>query len=304
MIEKFSTYSKQLNEYLSTPKGLNNWDKKTFLKNYKHNYDYILPEGCVINSHGFRGEEFKKDTDLIFAGCSQTYGYGLKEESMWGVMLSKENNMSYANISIPGASPMHIVFNIFKYFEKYGHPKVIVALFPDFYRIRTFLDSKILNRRSQEIAKKNQKNIFVDSHGNNGLGFLKYLKLPTSPEKVYSQEFTYMINSMFITMLETYCNKNNIIFIWSKTFNYEKYDDYQDSFLSFKNYYSFDLRKEIVGDGKSSPLKYGNYSCHENNNKNDPCWDAALDNLHFGTHINIHIKDFFQKILKEKIHYR
>jgi hypothetical protein len=290
MIKKDDSYSKKLNHYLSVLQGLDNWEipDSPLGKDAKGYPIHLFPEDCVVNSHGFRGENFKKDIDFLFAGCSQTYGYALREKSMWGVMLAKENNMSYANISMPGASVMHIIFNIFKYFEEYGHPKVIVGLFPDFYRIRTFLDSKILNQRSNHPTKNNEENLFVNSYGNRGKDFLKHLKLPTTPDNVYSEEFTYMINSMFITILENYCNKNKIDFIWSKTFNDEKYDQNEDSFLAFKNYYNFSLKEELI------------YGCHENNEKNDPTWNTASDNAHFGTHINIHIKDFFQKILKEK----
>jgi len=300
MIKK--SYSKQLNYYLAVLKGLdyNKMPKLSTDKNDKTYPIHLLPEGCVINSHGFRGKNFKRDTELLVAGCSQTYGYALTEESMWGVMLAKENNISYSNLSVPGASAMHIVFDIFKYFEEFGHPKIIVALFPDFYRIKTFLDSKILNQRSKQPMRNIENNTFVDTYGNHGQVFLKYLKLPTSPDNIYSQEFTYMINSMFITLLENYCNKNNINFIWAKTFNGEKYDQDEDSFLSFKNYYSLDLSKEITQNGKNNFSEYPEYTCHKNNEENDPNWTVAADNAHFGTHANIHIKDFFQKILKEK----
>jgi hypothetical protein len=47
--------------------------------------------------------------------------------------------------------------------------------------------------------------------------------------------------------------------------------------------------------------KYYKYTCHENNEKIDPTWNEGRDNAHLCTHANIHIKDFFKKILKEKI---
>lgn len=302
MTEEVDSYSKQLNHYLSVLEAPYIWHFRGIpkSKNYEESPMIDFEEEFIINSNGFRGKNFSKNTDLVFAGCSQTYGYALREDSIWGVMLAKENNMSYANISIPGASPMHIVFNIFKYFEEYGHPKIILAMFPDFYRIRTFLDSKILDRGTMNKAPKVQQNVFIDSNGNHGKDFLKYVKLPTTSNNIYSQEFTYMINSMFITLLENYCNKNNITFVWAKAFNDEKYAKEEDSFLSFKNYYDFNLKQEVMTGANYNLSEYREYTCHENNESIDPTWNLARDNAHFGTHINIHIKDFFQKILKER----
>jgi hypothetical protein len=302
MLKMGDSYSKQLNHYLSVLQGLDYWERPGLSENKNSGGSpiHIFPEDHVINSHGFRGKEFKKDTDLLFAGCSQTYGYALKEESIWGFMIAKENNIDYANLATPGASPMHIVFNIFKYFEEFGHPKTLLVLFPDFYRIRTFIDSKILNQRSNHPFRPTEQNIFVNSYGNHGENFLKYLKLPTTPDNIYSQEFTYMINSMFIVLLENYCNNNNINFIWTKTFNGEYYDSNEESFLSFKNYYKLDLKKEMMVAPGYSIQEYRDYTCHKNNENIDPTWNVAKDNAHFGTHINMHIKDFFEKILKEK----
>jgi hypothetical protein len=302
MINIDDSYSKKLNHYLTVAQGIDLWTLSQ--RNIGETIEYTdFGEKFTINSQGFRGENFKKDTNLLFAGCSQTFGFALREESIWGIMLAKEKNISYANISDTGASAMHIVFNIFKYFEEYGHPKIILALFPDFYRIRTFLDSKILNKRSGHRIGDTNLNTFVNSYGNDGKDFLQYLKLPTSPDNIYSLEFTYMINSMFIVMLENYCNKNNITFIWTKAYNYDYYSQNEDSFLPFKNYYKFDIEEDIMGSKINKPelSKYYKYTCHENNEKIDPTWNVARDNAHLGTHANIHIKDFFKKILKEKI---
>jgi hypothetical protein len=302
MINIDDSYSKKLNHYLTVVQGIDSWNVPRE-NNGKDFASIEFGEKFFINSQGFRGENFKKDTSFLFAGCSQTYGFALREESIWGVMLAKEKNISYANISNPGASAMHIVFNIFKYFEEYGHPKTILALFPDFYRIRTFLDSKILNQRSEHAIADTELNIFVNSTGHRGKDFLKYIKLPTTPDNIYSQEFTYMINSMFIKMLENYCNKNNITFIWTKAYNHDYYGNNEESFLPFKNYYRFDIEEDIMekAKGKCELSKYYKYTCHENNEKVDPTWNVARDNAHFGTHANIHIKDFFKKTLKEKI---
>ena len=88
----------------------------------------------ITNSKDFRSPEFKKNTDLLIAGCSFTYGVGIPQEFMWAEIVAKDLNLSHANLSMPGDSVVGQVKKIFAYFKEYGHPKFLCALFPDFGR--------------------------------------------------------------------------------------------------------------------------------------------------------------------------
>ena len=72
-----------------------------------------------INSKGFRSKEFEPNTDIIFSGCSFTFGVGIPEDAIWGVQVANNLKMSYSNLSIPGDSVMGIINNIYQYFKTY-----------------------------------------------------------------------------------------------------------------------------------------------------------------------------------------
>lgn len=253
---------------------------------------YGYPVKC--NEYNFRSPKFEKNIDLLFAGCSFTFGVGLPFNVTWGASLAKENNLSYNSIAMPGGSCMSIIFNIFKYFEKFGNPKTLLALFPDFSRVHTYLDGNIL-------AKNNKKEVFcfVDDQYPKNHRKLKYLQLPTEPKNVYSEEFCYMLNSMYIKMLEVYCNNNNIKFIWFK-WTEDTFDNINLS--GFSNYYAIDHQKDMrCADIKSSSSIHNECHLLEKSMTGEPdyLWHMAKDAAHFGIHWHIHIKELFQKALKE-----
>lgn len=256
------------------------------------------------NSDKFRSPQFKNNVDILFAGCSFTFGTGLPEEFVWGPMLAQENNLSYNSIGIEGGSCMHIIFNIFKYFEKYGHPKVLIALLPDFYRTYTYLDGKILNTtRMFGSSKIADDNIFTNDSGPHGpTTVLKYLSLPTTANNIYSKEFSYMLSSVYIKMLEVYCNSHSIPFLWMKWWN-----DPIDKLVELNNFpniepkdYNVELKKYSVDRSPSIDEDF----CHKEYQEkvvNDPdLWNSAKDKVHNGLHWHIHVKEIFENVLREK----
>ena len=170
-----------------------------------------------INVDGHRGPDFIKNVDILFAGCSQTYGLGVKDGTIWGELVSKDLGLKYNNVSYRGGSVMQIVYNIFNYFEKYGNPKYILCAFPSFARTHVFIDSKILtsspHNKLLEKAYGSDKGPYRALHlsKNN-----KYIKLPAKVEEVFPNEHRVWVNLMFISMLETYCHSNNIKLLWTK----------------------------------------------------------------------------------------
>jgi hypothetical protein len=262
------------------------------------------------NKHGFRSPDFIKNTDILFAGCSFTFGTGMPEDMLWTTMLAKENNLSYNTIGIPGGSCMNIVMNIFKYFNEYGHPKKILCLLPDFNRVYTYMDGKVVNKASSEQDDGFvYKGIFKDDPGHSMVNdeALKFLSLPTSPDKVYSKEFIYMLNSMYIKMLEIYCKSHNIPLIWFKWCE-ENYDRLGGLWY-FSNRYIVDIKSELSVYTNTHHDKSFHDKCHQEERKiltNEPnLWIHAKDNGpqypgHYGLHWHIHVKELFESALKEK----
>jgi hypothetical protein len=269
----------------------------------------IAYEGSKVivnfNDHGFRSDTFKKNIDFLSAGCSFTFGIGLPSEFTWNNMLAAEHNFSHNSIGIPGGSCMDIVFNIFKYFENYGHPKFLLAFFPDFSRVYTYMDGDILNTSkmfNQPVTPVNQgfinDRIIEDLESKPN----KFVSLPTNIANIFSLEYAYMLNAMHIRMLEIYCNNNHIPFAWFK-WSVDAID-IQGGLEGFSNRYVTDIKKSLPRCIDGSYEELYNHTCHQEEkkifNENSDVWYMAEDNAHYGIHWQIHVKEVFEKALKEK----
>jgi hypothetical protein len=110
-------------------------------KDFKADFDYSL------NSLGLRSEEFLKGSNLLFAGCSFTFGEGLPYKSNWSGILFDEISMKnaqvgqYHNLGYCGGSVDYIIKNIVNYIEIFGAPRYVFALFPESSR-KTVLSNK------------------------------------------------------------------------------------------------------------------------------------------------------------------
>lgn len=252
------------------------------------------------NKKKYRSAEFTNNTDLLTGGCSFTFGTGLPYHGIWSNMIAKSNNLSHNSVSMAGGSVMHIVFDIFKYFEEFGHPKILLCLFPDFNRIYTIFDKQILKTDSM----KHQEGIIISDDPGPSLkhSYPKYISLPTSPENVYSKEHTYFLNSMYIRMLEIYCNTHNIPFIWFK-WTEENFDG-SGGLSGFSNLYDINFNKDLEPYNVKDLSNKIHAECHQEERKHfasdEDIWAVASDNGHFGIHWQIHIKELFEKALKEK----
>jgi hypothetical protein len=186
----------------------------------------------IENSFGFRTEEFSSKVDMIFAGCSLTYGAGIPEYGIWGNVLTKKLNLSSLNISKSGASISWIIDNLFKYFENYGNPKYLFCLFPDLYRHRVPVDGnhyakKIkLDKNDPNLQKIKLENVEQGTIGDNNNFFTtlylnlynkppKYVKLPYEYENIFSADLVVYENLRSIRHLESYCRAAGIQLIWS-----------------------------------------------------------------------------------------
>jgi len=261
-----------------------------------------------INTDGHRGPDFIKNVDILFAGCSQTYGLGVKDGAIWGEMVAKNLGLKYNNVSYRGGSVMQIVYNIFNYFEKYGNPKYILCALPSFARTHVFIDSEILtsapNNKLLEKAYGSDKGPYRALYLSKNS---RYIKLPAKVEEVFPNEHRVWINLMFISMLETYCHSNNIKLLWTTWLDvYE--DNNQQMYDKFKNFFelSEDWDQTIPPDG-ISPEKES--VCHQNfKDKYENFFHRGTDwdirdlevwEGHWGAHTHIHIYENFIREMKK-----
>jgi len=126
--------------YLSYANYTLNWlpmdTEERFNKNLKTNYDKLLEYGWIdkqftykFNNLGFRCEDFKSNTDIMFLGCSFTKGIGLPLEDTWAYKVSNRLNMSYANLAMGGSSS-DAAFRMCLGYIKRLNPKICIYLEP------------------------------------------------------------------------------------------------------------------------------------------------------------------------------
>jgi hypothetical protein len=174
-----------------------------------------------FNSEGFRSEkEFDGSEELIFTGCSHTFGEGVPEEAVWGAQVARGLGMSYANLGRPAVSAYWAVGSVFSYLKRHkAKPKVIVALMPDFKRFMTVRNPLVSSAYVGEAAKieSEGRGVFLANHwaDDNIKDSPKYLERPFAAEYTTSKETAFMQNMRAIQSLELYCSVAGIKFLWS-----------------------------------------------------------------------------------------
>jgi hypothetical protein len=285
------------------------------------------------NSFGYRGKkEFKKNQDIVISGCSNTFGMGLQEDHIWGVMLSKELGLDYDNLAIPGLSTDAIINNIFAYIKEYGAPKYIFIVFPHFDRMvlpenpERFIGTYHVNSNNDGFAFSH-----LDARDFN-IPLPSYSKTPHKMIDVIPYEFTFWIAMQSIHKLELFCEYANIKLYYG-TWSYEntktikhlqnKNSNFFKNFVDLDNNFEWlefinmsspdvtDFVKSIVSmndiDHQEVSIYNNGFSdCHiEHFENNRDCFFYATDkhpvptkSRHFGLHRHLHFKDAFLKALR------
>lgn len=229
-----------------------------------------------LNEYGFRSKSFfefnKKNTNILFVGCSITFGTGLPEESTWyKKFINKINikNVDYYNLSINGAGTQVLIKNIITFINTVGKPDYIFMYLPNISRLLKWDENEY---------KGIGNDLFVDKK--NLIG--------------YSVEDTAMWTSTLLHLLELLCDLSNIKLIWS-TWMRDQADFYKS--IGFKHYFDLDFN---ISDLYVTPPeihkirnpKYVGYKyeydkllkdINKKNINNEPYWSSARDGWHFGS---------------------
>ena len=94
------------------------------------------------NSMGFRCDEFQqvhKETHILFAGCSITFGEAVPPDYVWAKKLYNKISLElgasgYYNVGTPGTSISEVVEAIRAYIDNFGEPDYIFCLLPNIER--------------------------------------------------------------------------------------------------------------------------------------------------------------------------
>lgn len=225
-------------------------------ENFSESFDNI--NEYKTNNYGFRGPDFRSGVDIVAAGCSQTYGVGVPEETTWPAFLAEKLGMSYVNISGSGASVEWIVQSLFSYFYEFGNPKIVAVLVPDLFRTEVFVDNVVNTTR--EVSNIDFAVQGMDEEFKRGILTCRSLELdinwraklgrrPFHIEDTIPVEEAIVRSFKHLAMLEQYCKSSGIILRWTGWSDDVNYfiEDYAD-----RNYFDYAFLGEESSAWKSS----------------------------------------------------
>lgn len=273
-----------------------------------------------VNSMAYRSDEFSETRDIIFAGCSQTWGEGVVLDGIWGNILSKSLNKKSYNLGIGSKSTQFIVKNTIAFCREYGNPKVIFCLFPEFTRIQMRSHTNFMIGKNSHPGLVGRHEYSLVPIKTNPEKDTKYSKAPHLAEDMIPSEFLFSINLDYIHMLELYCESNNIKLFWGT------WDGWQDDYLhrnigstDFKNYVYLEQDKWNASSHDQYLENFYNDNtytieerCHEEyRQKYGVNFDFAMDQNpksslpgekvvlgHMQVHKHIHVAERFEQAFK------
>jgi len=286
---------------------------------------FWTPDGIenpyTLNSMGYRSNEFSETRDIVFTGCSQTWGEGVIFDGIWGNILSNSLDKKSYNLGLSTRSPQFIVKNTISFCKQYGNPKAIFCLFPEFTRFQMKSHSSFMVGKFSPNSKVGRHTYSVLPNRRSPEKDTKYSKAPHLAEDMIPSEFIFSISLDYIHMLELYCKSNGIKLFWGT------WDVWQDEYL-YKNVDSMDFENYVyLQQSKWSRGQSGRYienfygddntyithkKCHEEyREKYGLNFDFPMDGDpksglsgvkvvtgHMSVHKHIHIAEKFEEAFK------
>lgn len=316
-------------EYISNSVGIDNifnpFDVVDF--NIKNNLDYYIKDEYVyvrktfleeevgdlsgdsdfyykLNKNGFRSKSFdsfdKNKINVLFAGCSVTFGNGIPEGYTWpDLTISKlkdklKKDIDFYNLALPGAGAFLNYKNIISFIKNIGIPDYIFISLPETTR------SLFWNEEESIFS-----NVLLDAY---------FKPVQDTHRESFIQENSLMNIITVMHSLEYICNVLNIKLFWT-SWNEVSANVY--SKFNFKNFFIFSpghplsvIPPKIGMDEaklKDSILKKKQRDLDAKilsklNVNNLPFWLVARDALHPGTCFSEFYSEEFIKQIFSKTH--
>lgn len=261
---------------------------------------FTFDQQCPPEAYRPIDQDFNKNYEFVFSGCSQTHGDHISKplvsegnyENIWGFQIANKYNKEALNLGMGGWSAQSILKGIMHHFQKNGHPKVLLVLYPDFGRV-TAVDSD-KTKMQKELNQHEIVQHWFLAHTDD-VSFQKISKAPHSAVDVIPWTFALYHNLQAILLLDYYCKQNNIYF------KYSSWDYHaniilkllKNNFIEYSNYCepeTLDFLEET----------FVNKTCHNEIKdmylKN--VWNSGIDKQHIGIHQHTHIAEMFLRELE------
>lgn len=167
-----------------------------------------------FNSLGYRSDEFTDVHDgqhVLFAGCSETEGYGGNLDSIWAYImyteLIKTRKLSgFFNVSRAAWGHETILNNIMRYIDAYGKPDKIYMLLPNIARRYEWAGT---HKNRERYKHKLKTPYYVEHHIEEWYGE------PREHQTLKEQRSDIVRFTILLRMFEEYCISNHIDLVWS-----------------------------------------------------------------------------------------
>lgn len=269
------------------------------------------------NKLHYRCKDFDKNVDILFSGCSMTYGYGVPVEFTFPHIVANELGYSYANIGLLSESVSSQVRRTFAYFKKYGHPKYLYAVYPDFGRMEFPTNSKgFITGTQKKVTKQDildrsnnltawlQRNFLQNAHLPGNLSNLKLSAQPHIAEEVIIPEITHFYSSQLILMLQQYCDVAGIKFEWT-TWDQDQYN-IMSQFEDFPGIFNINMDKWVPDYDNIVDNYTDNLNCHQEMMGELGTLfhfgmdrEHGIDHAHWGAHRHAHVADVILSRIKK-----
>lgn len=276
----------------------------SFKYDNEHFKDPITDYSVGTNSLNYRSPEFVDTPEIIFSGCSVSYGVGIPFSATWINRVQEHlNPESYVSLTKPGISTQTIVINILNYIFKHGKPKKIIVLFPDPYRMATFVDASNTKDRQEGTGIASPGSIELHMARFKSDELLKYSKRPHPLKNILTPEVGFKSTLESIYSLEVFCKAADIELIWSSwDITTAAFATILNSTADLKPFPSFsmDIYKSVyystvrdhAEDVSCKPEVFADYPLHYAYGT-----DAAR---YYGAHVHSHIAEAFIEQLDRK----
>jgi hypothetical protein len=268
------------------------------------------------NTFNCRDREFTGDAELIISGCSQTVGEGVPEKARWGNLLASKLKIKAVNIAEGGWSTQSMINATMSYIKRFGKPKIIIFLLPDFGRFDILYNTTVIDDFSPG-SQNTPKNLpIITRKTKRAIQYKETPKLSKKPHKTEdttSLETSSFLSGQFLSLFSEYCKAEGIKFLWAswhketnETVHYassifsllsNSVDNRMIPWVDLSSYVDVEYYYQWPTE---SPILLKELPCHSDlKNKYKKYFDSGTDkNKHMGVHMHAHIADKFYEVLQ------
>lgn len=196
----------------------------------------------TLNKSGYRCKEFDiQSNNIMFLGCSFTFGLGLKEEQRWSTIVSNKLKLREVNFGFPGGSNDYCFRMLVKWFNIIK-PKLVVMLSPPNRRYE-YIDYIGPSKHGSEHRGEIITNFNINEAVKKNMSYFHdmFMYEPTNSILNYAKN---------VMAIEHFLQHHNVKFIW---------DHFYETYESFGRKHKTDFARDISHYGVKTNIDTANH---------------------------------------------